>query len=386
MKKSSIFLLSALGFMMAACDAELPVAEPQKNDPQTPFNSSDIVINKLGVLASSSVVNLNDYTDAEELVPVFEVVEENNVPAGAALDFTLEFAADEDFSFVYSLTPEAGTGDNENKYYVTPEQLNNAHVGVVGGQMVEKTLYYRIAIAVVSNGTNYVLDNPISGSLKEICIAGSAFEYLTVPYRITSANIGNISQADWDSYLRLTTTDYVTYTGTMRLYQGWFLTSLPELEGFNFMQAPETSATTDEETFVTTGELVKLPSYLDGTTMTAPTNGLYYINVDIVKLTYSLSQIKAISLIGGFNEWNLETAIDLKQGSGSRIGNFTLSNVTFEEDGEYKFCVNHAWTLSYGGEADNIQQNGGNLSIKAGTYDFELDFGVQPNKLIITKK
>lgn len=208
-----------------------------------------------------------------------------------------------------------------------------------------------------------------------------ALDYVSVAF-----NTGNsISASQWNNFLRLYTTDHQTYTGTVRLYNNWFLAGMPEFDGVYFMAGDE--AEYDEETLTHTGTLTRMATYDPEAKVTGVGNGLYYMTFNVIDLTYEYTQIEGLQLIGGFNDWNLETALDFThKTAASQITHWTLENVTFNEAGEYKICVNRAWTLSYGGSADDLQQNGGNLSIEAGTYDFELDFSVQPNLLKITKK
>ena len=210
-----------------------------------------------------------------------------------------------------------------------------------------------------------------------------ALDYVTVP--INTGATTSFTEAQWNNFLRLTTNDHKNYTGTVRLYQNWFLSGMPAFDGVYFLAGDTTEY--DEETSTTTGNMTKATAIDPEAKLKVATNGLYYVNFNIIDLTYEYTQINQLSLIGGFNDWDLSTALDLTPGSASRITHWTLSGVQMTAGTEYKFCVNHAWTLSYGGSATDIQQNGGNLVIEEdGTYDFELDFSVQPNVLIITKK
>lgn len=366
--------------MMASCDAELPVAQPQENEPQPALTESDIVVKADGVFASGSVVDLNNYTELDELLPVYTLDEVQNLPEGAVLSLPLELAGDADFSKVYTITPE----EVENNFYVTVEQLNDAHIEILGPNAIEKTVYYRIPASVNYNGVTYRVGSSdyyaLEGSYQEICVAGSAYEYLTVPFNVATRPV-----TDWNQYLRLATYDYVTYFGTVHLYGTWFLSAMPDFETANFMQAPDTEPVTVDG--VTTGEMVKVSDYMQGTRMSVKSNGLYYVTVDVLKLTYELQAINSIQLIGGFNGWSLDTAVDLSHASGvNGVNIWTLKGQTMPA-GEYKFCVNRAWTLSYGGAENDIVQNGGNLNIaEDGTYDFELDFSAQPAVLRVTKK
>ena len=65
---------------------------------------------------------------------------------------------------------------------------------------------------------------------------------------------------------------------------------------------------------------------------------------------------------------------------------FTINNVALPA-GEFKFCANHDWAISFGGALDNIVENGGNIKVEeAGTYDILLDFTTIPYSATLTRK
>lgn len=208
-------------------------------------------------------------------------------------------------------------------------------------------------------------------------------DYVSVPYNTGSS----ITASQWSKFLHLIKGDNSIYSGTVLLYQNWFLSGMPGTEGVYFMN-DGTEAEYDEETFTTTGTLAQLGEFNPDAKLAIADPCLVYMTFDMINLKYSYTKLNAISLIGSLNDWNLETAIDLThKSSAAQFTHWTVSGVHMEAGTEYKFCVNHAWTYSYGGAVDNIVQNGGNLVMEEeGTYDFELDFSVQPNVLKITKK
>lgn len=199
-----------------------------------------------------------------------------------------------------------------------------------------------------------------------------AYECLWVP---GGANGNNFSRA-----LKLFTTDYITYSGTMMLNTSWYLTAQDSNKGTVFMLDGEQ---TESPAGTFTGKLDMRTTNNGGKVMSASA-GLYYISANLGSLTYKLVEIPQISLIGAFNGWDTATAVDLTPNA--RKTTWTVKDVEMTA-GEYKFCVSHAWTYSFGGSADDIVQNGGNLVLdEAGTYDFTLDFTKQPNTLKIVKK
>lgn len=220
----------------------------------------------------------------------------------------------------------------------------------------------------INNNSPYLITIDVVNMTYKVTLA---FEQLWVPGSATGTSV--------KSALKLFTTDYVTYDGTLRLYNDWYISAQSTKKGISFMLDGEQTVS---EQGVLKGSLVQVANG-EGTNMTAE-NGLYYIKVNLGTMEYSATPIKQISVIGAFNEWNLETAVDLTPNA--RFQKWTANGVKLTA-GEYKFCVDHSWTICYGGQADDLVQNGANLMLdEDGTYDIELDFTKQPNKLKITKK
>lgn len=205
-----------------------------------------------------------------------------------------------------------------------------------------------------------------------------AFDYLWVPGNATSTS--NFSRV-----MRLSTTDYINYSGAVRLRNTWYLTGQPSNTGvvYNLGEDENNKPVVDPETGIATGHLVNDLSG-KGIKMTA-TNGFYYVEANLGTLTYKTSPIETISAIGAFNGWDTASAPELSHNTA--FTQWTISGVELEAGSEFKFCVNHAWTLSFGGAYDNLVQNGGNLvAPETGKYDIKLDFSTLPYTCTITKK
>ena len=112
-----------------------------------------------------------------------------------------------------------------------------------------------------------------------------------------------------------------------------------------------------------------------------PGAGFYQITLDLTAMTYNLLKIESVSMIGGFNGWSddLEMTYNVAEGC--------WEVTTDAVSGEYKFRANHDWGINWGGAEDNLEQNGGNLNIEAGTYKFQLYISYAgKNKVVITKQ
>ncbi|MDE6301251.1 MAG: hypothetical protein K2M19_06005 [Muribaculaceae bacterium] len=206
-----------------------------------------------------------------------------------------------------------------------------------------------------------------------------AYEYL---YVVSNGN------TDFSKARKLSTQNYLNYSGFARLQNNWYLTGQPNLDGALFKTSgdePEVS-----EDGVIKGEVVMTnKDDADAADMLAA-DGLYYIDINLGVFKYTATRINTISLIGGFNDWTLETAVDFTPSSTSLIWN--LKDIALPE-GELKFCCNHAWTLDFGGEEGAVAGDGdmvfkgANIKVEeAGKYDIKLNFNNVPPTFSFTKK
>ena len=116
-----------------------------------------------------------------------------------------------------------------------------------------------------------------------------------------------------------------------------------------------------------------------------PSDGLYWVNADLQKLTYQLTKITGIGMIGSFegNNW----ASDFVELQTSNYLVWT-GTVTFNGNEEWKFRTNSSWdTPDLGGAFDKLENKGANLKAPgAGTYNVTLDLRTLPYKVTFTKK
>lgn len=99
------------------------------------------------------------------------------------------------------------------------------------------------------------------------------------------------------------------------------------------------------------------------------TAGYYMIEVDLTAMTYSLTLINSIGIIGPAQTggWDSDTDMTYNATNGAwEVKNITLSA------GDMKFRANDAWAINWGGALDALIQDGGNIAATAGTYDIAL--------------
>ncbi len=212
-----------------------------------------------------------------------------------------------------------------------------------------------------------------------------SIDVINMTYRtsVAFANLwapGQLSgTSNFSKVLKLFTTDFVHYTATLPLATNWYITAQAANDGVVYMLDGDQK---ESEDGVYSGALKQLEG-ATGNKMTI-TSGLYYVDVNLGTLTYTATLIPSIQVIGAFNGWDLETAPELT--ANARKTTWTIKDLEMTA-GEYKFCVDHDWALSYGAALDDLQQNGGNLKLdEDGKYDITLDFSKQPNTVTIVKK
>ena len=285
----------------------------------------------------------------------------------------LEVSADQaENGVLWKVVPAtaATTGSWEGAYGVEP-----ATEGATNGRLVASAEAETAAGAIEAPGSYlikvnmYALTYNVGYAYEELYI--NATGWYTDPARM----------------LLLTTGDYMTYSGVARVNHAFALYCQPNIssglgyglaEGTSVEVGPEGNASGQMELFT---DLTKVVRFDIGG------NGLYWMKANIVDLNWSASPINVISIVGEFNGWNVEDAAaamtpDAKQ----RNTVWTITDVTMPA-GEFKFCVNHAWDISFGGDLDEIVENGGNIKLdEAGVYDITLNFTTRPYTAKAVKK
>ena len=113
--------------------------------------------------------------------------------------------------------------------------------------------------------------------------------------------------------------------------------------------------------------------------------GFYQVDVDLSAKTYTLTPF-TIGIIGDATPTGWDSDTDMTYNPEERC--WELKNVTLS-DGEMKFRHTNDWSLSWGGELDNLTtQNGPNIAVAAGTYDIKLEVNWAEGtaKCVMTKK
>lgn len=125
-------------------------------------------------------------------------------------------------------------------------------------------------------------------------------------------------------------------------------------------------------------------------TVTIAADGFYQIDVNASDFTATATQVTKIGLIGSFNSWGGDAEMTYDKATDS----FVAKDVTFADDNtSFKIRMNGAWDISWGGRIDTndygdmTSNNGKNLALSAGTYDFTFKLNYEgTNTLTFVKK
>lgn len=132
--------------------------------------------------------------------------------------------------------------------------------------------------------------------------------------------------------------------------------------GFKFCTQPNWDGTNYGKDFSTASDAANI-------TMTEP-DGFYKVEVDLLTLSYTLTPITRIGIIGdATGSWDKDIAMTYDPTAhGWSVQHVTLVN------GEMKFRANSEWKISWGGtDLDHLtSNNGANIKVTAGKYTIKL--------------
>jgi len=98
--------------------------------------------------------------------------------------------------------------------------------------------------------------------------------------------------------------------------------------------------------------------------------GYYMVEVNLNDMTYKLTLIKSIGIVGPAQAggWDIDTDMTYD----AETGAWVIKGVTLSAD-KMKFRANDGWDINWGGSLDALTQNGADFAVEAGTYDIVLN-------------
>ena len=211
------------------------------------------------------------------------------------------------------------------------------------------------------------------GELQTIVIPGAGTWIVTLDMNNLTYTVGKpilymAGDANgWKQIDVLNSDDGAHFTGYMYLNQN----------GFKFCTQPNWDGTNYGADFDTAPDA--------GNIVITEDAGFYQVDVDLSARTYTLTPF-TIGIIGSATPKGWDGDTDMTYNPEERC--WELKNVELT-DGEMKFRHTNDWSLSWGGELDNLTtQNGPNIAVAAGTYDIKLkvNWAEGTAKCVMTKK
>ncbi len=479
MKKINIFLLGALAMGFVGCD-EAPEAPEMQSNPQAPVMAEgDISGEVAGVLAESSVLNLEDWK-TDPAIEVFKFTKIEDLPEGAVATCKLELSNSEEFGRIETLPV---TMSEEGVATVNAVDWDDAHIALFGKSPKEKTAYWRVPVYINLDGTSYRYNSTTyyaaSGSVKETCM-DAGFVIYDAYYMLCNATTWDLAQAadfrfehsDKDvyddpvfSYLVEVTQEVLDANGGGCYWKiassdavetgEWTNVYGPEddgdenldgmLVGDGKAQAGKLTApgkyrftiNMEEMTYsiemLTRPDFVAVPSNANGWGQDGPRlywNGneadplfigaarvnnndggfkfiwddawyggddgkidaanpdnilapadataLYWFTVSTVNMTYTITPIETLGVIGG-GDWDNQRNLTPSDDQLLWEGDVQIS-------GEWKIRMNGTWDMNYGGDMEAAVFNGGNFAGLEGMYHITVDFsGNRPKVTAVAK-
>lgn len=360
MKKIYLYSLAAgLGLWLMACDGYKEPNPPSQYNPQLPIlQLSDV--NVTSALSTSAY----DLTNLEETGTKIELASVSCDVLGTGYEFgALAYISNDDFETSYQVPVTSAKEDAENiwHFYISPSQLSEVYHENLSMGNEESTIELRYNLTTTyttGNGTQTAIvggsDNiygPYSVTIIPIEVEQPSEFYLYTP--------GAANGWSQTASQLLVSTDNVNFSGFAYLSdEGFKFSSAENWDGTNY------GAGTEEGTLDTDSEASNL---------TVSETGLYWCEVNTEDLTYTLTQIVSVSLIGGFNDWGGDVELTPSDDFLTWTGTLTLEN-----DSEWKFRMNNEWDINLGGTDSDLTQGGDNLSNEAGTYTVTLDLSKLP--------
>ena len=267
---------------------------------------------------------------------------------------------------VYQLKVTTTADQNWFKFYAGSKFVSNDWTSINAGALGCKENGSEDAFGfIIYNGDSW-------GELQTPVIPGAGTWIVTLDmnnltYTVQKPILYMAGDANgWKHSDVLNSEDGVHYTGYMYLNQN----------GFKFCTQKNWNGTNYGGAFFGESE--------DNIMMTQEA-GFYQVDVDLSAKTYTLSPF-TIGIIGDATPTGWDSDTDMTYNPEERC--WELKNVTLS-DGEMKFRHKNDWSLSWGGELDNLTtQNGPNIAVAAGTYDIKLvvNWAEGTAKCVMTKK
>ena len=173
-------------------------------------------------------------------------------------------------------------------------------------------------------------------------------------------------------------------------HQGWNPATAPVLNGdteghyegfvhltdiFKFTSAPDWNHTNYG------GSFAALDTDPGAGNLAVDAPGYYYLKVDLTNMSATATLIDRVGVIGSFTGWGEDVAMTYT----AETNLWTATGLAFPAGTEYKFRMNNGWDINFGGDPNDLKQDGANLKADAGMYTVTLSLATTPYHMTITR-
>lgn len=114
--------------------------------------------------------------------------------------------------------------------------------------------------------------------------------------------------------------------------------------------------------------------------LTVDEEGLYLTNVNTNELTYDMTLMTSVGLIGDFNGWGAQLPMETVDHA------VYTATVAMEAGQGFKVRMNDDWSYNLGGDINNLTEGGDNIAVEeSGTYTITLNLSTYPYTLTMTR-
>lgn len=368
MKKYFLYGLgAAMGLALTACDGYKEPNPPAQYNPQeTILKVSDV---KVESKLTSEVYDLTTMAADKQNIEMAQI-ECSVLPAGYTFGTMAYISADgfENSTPVASEVMPLGIPDVW-KVEIEPEALQTAYNDGISTDVEQTKLEIRFLVTTVLEDQTAIvggLENFYGPYSLTIMPGEPAQIEMPGPFLWTPGDSNGWNQ---DASMKLfTTDDGITFVGFALLSDNGFkFTDQNDWNGTNY------GAGEEEGTLSTDGEAGNL---------TAPASGLYWCKVNVEELTYELTPISSIGIIGDCTPGGWDTSTPL-----ATTNNIVWSGDALLTSGQFKFRCNDDWAVNLGGNAFNyLMPDGANLDCPGeGEYTITLDISRLPYSCTLVK-
>lgn len=176
-------------------------------------------------------------------------------------------------------------------------------------------------------------------------------------------------------------------------HQGWNPATAPVLNGdteghyegfvnltdiFKFTSAPDWDHTNYGGSF----DVLDTDPGAGNLAVDAP--GYYYLKVDLTTMSATATLIERVGVVGSFCGWG--DPEDAAMTYNAELDRWEAQDLAFPAGTQYKFRMNGAWDINFGGDPQNLVQDGGNLeAAEAGMYDVTLSIATTPYHMTVVR-